>query len=289
MKRFIEFINELFSIQNETSATIVITLTIFILGFILTGVMNIIRAYNSRKSIRNLFIDLLIEVSKTALKQADYFKSFEDILSIENKDFFRLKKTPINHLDNLSKLSINAFHEAYFTGFENIFCRKIRQKAFNKIWIHISSLSFWEEKHHNELKDFINKFNSYENKRNDELETWRKISDQLIYMAQQQNVEGKLREYFTKYDKIVYTWQNAGQNTHYFVVQRDLIEPLRKLNREYKELPFVLTLTNPLLGVTSGYENLVSLLNVNKITYHSHYQSYKNSGRIIAKAIKILK
>ena len=289
MERIIDSINKLFNIKNETSATIMITLGVFILGFILTGLVNVFRSYFNRQSIRRLFSDLLLEVSRTALKQSENFKVFAGNLNIEYKDVFKLNKTPINHLDNLSKLSINEFHKAYFTGFENTFKRKIRQKAFNKTWIHISSLSFWEQRQHAELKEFITKFNSYEDKRNEELEAWRKISDQLIYMVQQQGVEGRLKEYFTKYDKIVYGWQSAGQNTHYFVVQRDLIEPLRVLNREYKELPFVLTLTNPLLGVTNYYENLVGLLNVTQRAYYSYYRSYRNSGRLIAVAREFLK
>lgn len=289
MRTIIDFINNLFNIQNETSAPIVITLMVFILGFILTGFVNIFKSYLTRRSVRRLFTDLLLEISRTAMKQADYFKDFENRLKIENRDFFKLNKTPINHLDNISKLSINTFHEAYFTGFENICKGKIKQRAFNKTWIHISSLNFWEQRIPNEIKDFITKFNFYEDKRNEELENWRKISDQLIYTVQQQGVEGRLREYFSKYDKIVYGWQVAGQNTHYFVVQRDLIEPLRALNREYKELPFVLTLTNPLLGVTSYYDNLVSLLEVNQKAYHSYYQSYRNAARLISKAAKILR
>lgn len=289
MRTIIDFINNLFNIQNETSAPIIITLIVFILGYILTGIVNIIKSYFTRRSVRRLFSDLLLEIARTAMKQADYFKDFENRLSIENQDFFKLNKTPINHLDNISKLSINTFHEAYFTGFENICKGKIKQRAFNKTWIHISSLTFWEQRIPNEIKEFITKFNFYEDKRNEELENWRKISDQLIYTVQQQGVEGRLREYFSKYDKIVYGWQVAGQNTHYFVVQKDLIEPLRALNREYKELPFVLTLTNPLLGVTAYYDNLVRLLLANQKAYHSYYQSYRNAARLFSKAAKILR
>jgi len=289
MKCIIEYLNELFNIDNETSATIVITLTVFILGFMITWFINALRKFFDRRRTRRLFFDLLKEIDRTALRQSYNFFEFGKKLTIEYQDIFELDKSPINHLDNISHLSINSLHEAFFIGFENLWCRKIRQKAFNKIWIHISALTYWEQQYPNDLKEFINKFNNYEDKRNEELENWRKVSEELIFQVRQQGATGLHLEYFTRYDRIVYGWQTAGQNTHYFTVQRDLIEPLRLLNRDFHDLPVVLVLNNPLLGVTNYYENLVSTLRVYNRQFNSLGISYKNSSKIIAKGLQILK
>lgn len=289
MKIIIEYLNNLFNIDNETSATIVITLTVFILGFIITWFINVLRKYFNRRRTRKLFLDLLKEIARTTLRQSNNFFDFSKKLTIENQDIFELDKSPINHLDNISRLSINSFHEAFFTGPENLCCRIIKQKAFNKIWIHISALSYWEQQYPNDLKEFINKFNNYEDKRNEELENWRKLSDELIFQVRQQGPTGRYLEYFTRYDEIVYGWQTAGQNTHYFTVQTDLIEPLRLLNRDFHDLPVVLVLNNPLLGVTNYYENLISTLRVYNRQFNSLGISYKNSSKMITKGLQILK
>ena len=288
MKNFIEYINNLFGIDNQTSATIIITLSVFILGFLMTGLFNSIKTEIKRNSTRKFFKDLLREIARTADKQSRYFQDFSKILNIEHEGQFVLKSTPINLLDNIQKLSLENISDACHNGIRNPFTNKIRRKAFNKIWLHISSLAFWEERQVYELEKFINKFNEHENKRNEELENWRKISDQMMHPTNTQSIPAQAKPYYEEYDRIVYKWQTEGQITHYKKVQDELVDPLRELNRKYKDLPYTLLLNSPLLGVTNSYNNLKTTLDVYSNQYRSQYITYKAASRVISKSIKII-
>lgn len=180
MRTILEFVNRIFDIDNETSATVIITLTVFILGYFLNWIYRIVKAYNKRKAIRKLISDLLKEISKTSIVQAKHFIEFKNILTIEHFGVFDLKKTPINHLNNIIKIDFITIYDAFFTGLENLFFKKKKRMLFNKIWSHISTLIYWEQQYPKGLEAFIKKFNEYEDNRNENLERWRIVSDQLL-------------------------------------------------------------------------------------------------------------
>jgi len=289
MNTFIEFINSTFNIDNNTSATIVITLTVFLLGFIISWLKNSIKSLLKRNRIKKIFLDLLKEITETASKQSAFFKDFYESLYIENEDkAFRLKRIPINHLENIQKLNINSVYEAFFSGIENIFNKDTKRKAFNKCWLHINSLNYWEYRYPEEIQSFISKFNVYEEKRNDALEKWRVVSQEIFHQATKGEIPKELAEYISRYDKIVYDWQTNGMNTHYYIVQNELIYPLISLNREYKQFHFVLLITNILLEVTNYYEDLVNTINFYREGFKIYYHTYRSSSKVLEKALKIL-
>lgn len=289
MQRLVDYINTVFGIENETSATIVITLIVFILGFLITGIVGAIRRFSQRKVTRNLFISLVEEILKSATRQSKNFHEFTTTLNIENQDSYSLGRYPLNHLDNINNLPFSDFHNAYFNGLENIFCKRKRAKAFNMIWKYLSTLKYFESRYPDELVSFINKFNVYENKRNEEIEKWRQILDNLLFETNNKQLPPRLKEYMESLDEIVFNWQNNSKNTHYHIVQLELVKPLRKLNKDYKDIPYTLHFNTPLLGITQYYNNMVSVLLVYSKIFKSYYYTYRSASKLLSASLNSLR
>lgn len=162
-----------------------------------------------------------------------------------------------------------------------IFFMKKRRTAFNKIWAQLSTLAYWELQYPKDLVEFISKFNEYEDHRNESLERWRMNSDQLLIITQNAPVPNDLGVYLKAYDGIVYSWQQSEERTHYHNVQERLVYPLRDLNRENSDFPFVLTLNNHLLSITHYYDSMDKILKVNRDRYWTYYFAYKKAGKSI--------
>lgn len=273
-----ELVNNFFGIGNETSAPIIITIFVFALGIIINYLINLSEKIIKRNSTRKLFYEMLKEISRTTLSQAEIFKNFTKKLNIEYEDTFILKRQNINHLSNLNKLNFDTIHDSFFTGVENYFVFRHDREEFNKVWSEISNLTYWENQYRNDLDKFIDKFNEYENKRNDLLDTFKKTHDSIMINLKQTGTNERIDEYLVKFLKIIQDYQTVPNATHHFKAQNHFVLPLRKLYKEYMDFSFSIILNNHLLEASFYYDSLEKLLKVNEDLFESYSSLYDRIG-----------
>ena len=276
-----EIVNRIFSIGNETSAPIIITLFIFIVGILINYLINLIEKIIKRKSNRNLFRELLKEISKTTLKQADIFKEFSETLTVDYEDTFILKRENINHLSNLNKLSFDTIHESFFTGIENYFYFRHNREEFNRVWSGISNLTYWENYYRNDLNLFIDKFNNYENKRNDVLGSYNKSFASYILDIKDSDKSVRIKEYIDEYLETAEKYEKVSNRSHYHKAHIHLVKPLLNLNQKFIDISFCLALKNHLIEMSFYYENLEKLLKVYQNLFMNYYSVYRKIGLAI--------
>lgn len=281
MTKLQEIINCLFGIGNETSAPIIITFIIFILGYLISYLVKFIENFLKRKSKRKLFFELLKEISKSASTQALNFKEFADTLVITYEKGFKLRRVNINHLSNLNKLDFETIHDAYFTGIENWIYFRHSRDEFNIVWSGISKLTYWEAVYRDEVDKFINKFNSYESKRNDLMDRFRIIYDTFIQSVNGKTVSKEYGIYINGLQSKILLWLNVPNNIHFYNAQHDLVLPLIEHNKQYPEYEISLQLNNVLLEASYYYDNLKRHLENYRELFLSYEKTYETVGQKI--------
>jgi len=280
-----KLINELFGINNDTSAPIIITLIVFLSGYLIAYFIKFITGILNRRSQRKLFYELLDEIASCTLVQAKNFEKFVKTLEITFESGFELEREDINHLSNLNKLNFESIHKAFFTGIENwVFYRHSRNE-FNKVWSGISKLNYWETIYYDEVNKFINKFNVYENKRNELLDKFRVMYDTYNQSINGVKVTKEFRDYFVELQEKVKKWSKIPNFIHYHIAQVNLVLPVIEHNNNHPEFEISLQLNNVLLEVSYYYENLKNLLETYKKLFQSYEKIYSGIGNTIKRYI----
>lgn len=209
MKEIIDCIKDTFGIDNNTTATILITISVFLIGLIFQALYHIIVNIIKRSRYRSMFIHLLEEISKSSYKQGEFFKDFAKTLDIKYVGHFNLNTATLSYLSTYEKLDFEILYSAFFHGIENLFSRR-KLKAFAKAHTALSKTVGIENKYPEDLKNFITKFNGYEDKWNDSIEMVRQGFEGIFAQIKQtpQIVQNSLEaRFFTEMDKIIYGWQ----------------------------------------------------------------------------------
>ena len=97
MKEAIDWLQNLFEIDNNATATIIITITVFLIGLILQGIYQLIRNYIKRQRHRRMFIHLLQETSKASYKQGEFFLALVNTLNIEYIGHYNLTTATLGY------------------------------------------------------------------------------------------------------------------------------------------------------------------------------------------------
>lgn len=290
LRSTIDSINHFWGIDNNTSATIFITLFIFALGFIITGFASFIKRLLSRYKYRKHFRAIVKSIGQSSERQSKRFDDGVKTLDIKHKGNFALKSGVLTHLDNIDKIDFNLLYEAYFFGLENTFSGKLRLKAFDKIWAYCSQLKKIEERYPEQLNSFIQRFNELEDKRNESLTGFRKLLDNIIHSTRGQQVPQRVAEYLKSLDKIMLEWQKLDERerTHYYIVNEQVVQPIRKLNKTYQELPVTLEMNNFLLAADHYFASMERLIENYHDMFKSYFYFYKLTSKIFQLSISIL-
>lgn len=100
-----EYFKRLFGISADTYATIMITLLIFVIGYVITALALIAKAYFERRSIRLLFVNMLNSIEKRLSAQEKSIKGTIVSLNIESSEPFVFSDTYLYQFSALKELS----------------------------------------------------------------------------------------------------------------------------------------------------------------------------------------
>ena len=280
----------IFNIDNNTSATLIVALTVFILGFLFTGLSKSIVAYRYRRNYRKIFKEMINEIILCTKKQSNNLKNLVDTLSIENKDYFKLKKQNINLLNNFSQIPFDTFYSAYFKGFENL-CKRKKLTAFNKTFGLTDSLLKNENQIINELNNCVNSFNKHADKWNDSSEKVRLNIENIRLALDGESVPRNIGDFFQAIDQTVYDWGKLNNRSQYFIAYSQLIKPMLDLyakNENNDVVRISKMLLDSLMDSEYHYLTMKRTLEFYRELFTKFEYQYKYTSRLLNKINLIL-
>lgn len=286
-----EYLIREFGIDENTSATIIITLVIATLGIAINLVFQFSSNLIKRWQRRRIFFIAIKRYSEQMLRQATGYSKTADKFKFENQERFGFFRIDLFPSQVLTDLGYKETYEACFSGVENVLrCKnKLRLKAFNKIWECIHSTDYLHNKSFEGMEKFIEQYNTINEVRNKALIAHQKYWEPIILAADGETVGRNIGTYLQGCDTIHVKWQNTEKKTRPDVIQRTLVLPLRIHNRKYKTQQIAQTMNYNLLTASAEYENQRMLLRGNKQQFTIYACTFRYWGRVTSKSRKILK
>jgi hypothetical protein len=290
MNNLTDYIRTLFNIDNNTSATLIVTLTVFFLGFLFTGILKSIREYLYRRNYRRIFKEMLSEIIRCTNKQSSNIIDLVESLKIENEDFFKFRKQNINLLNEFNKIPFDTFYSAYFKGIENT-CKGKKLSAFNKTFGLIDTLNKNENQILVELNNCVSNFNMHGDKWNDSTEKVRLDIENLRILLDGKPISRILSDFYQAIDQIILNWQKQPNPTQYYIAYSQLIKPLLDLfnaNSNAEILKVTKMLLDDLINSQYHYRNMTRSLEFYHLLFLNFKYQYDRLSRLLFKINKIL-
>ncbi|CAM4254099.1 Phage abortive infection protein [Zobellia roscoffensis] len=291
----IEWINNTFGIKNDVSIPILISLIVFIVGGIASYLLHKIRQYSSRTRTRKVFYSLLEEVITNLKVKEKHTSKFYSEIKTDHEGGWYLPYTTISFLETFFELDFNDIYFSFRKKFYWKFCsRKIRYKAFNRIWSVLRNLRFFEQKLERDLEKMVSRFDLFHKEYGVKLEEYRKYHDDLSRKTEGMQIpksEKKLFDYLMAQDKIWLDWQQLDEKkrTSFFITYNQLVKPVLELNRKNSDLPITQEADDLLLACTHQYIEMENTLNIYQEIFKQYYLTYRQARVILKKCLEIIK
>lgn len=280
-----------YGVDSNTSATLIITLFVFLLGVAFQYALNSFTKYSERRRVRKTFLVGLSEFSNQVKKQSEQYHKSSLTFTFDKETNFEFNRATISTIGSLIDLQYNRTYEAFFFGFENLikFNSKRKFEAFNKIWDSIKSVEFWHEKSFQDVNYFIEKYNDLNERRNEAINAHRLFFEPIMTQMDGQTVPGNIGRYMQAADQVHVDWQNKPNRTRPNIVHRNLVIRLRILNRKNQNLPIANRMNDNLLTATMEYQSQRNFLRAQKEQMENYERSFRHYYRLVNAGISILK
>lgn len=289
----IAFLNSTFGIDNNVSVPILISLIVFIIGGLANFLIKSINSYYSNLRIRNSYRVMLKEIVRQCELKEKFTKFFYPTLIIEHQGHWPMKFFRMSYVETATALDFNII----FNSFGHIFRirnkKKLRLKAFNKMWSTIENLRFYENRIVGEFETLFKQFTEHENKYQYHLEELRKSHDKFFQpLIGRPITPGEFTpivfNYVKEQDRIWHEWEIMENRTSNINRYSNLIIPLLALNRHNPGIDFTLEINNCLLAAEHEFCLMNNILGLNRRLFYNYYRNYRSSKMGLKKCLEIL-
>jgi hypothetical protein len=291
-----DYIEYLFNISHDASATLIITLATFLVGYLITATVYIVNKYLERSSNRKIFLDNLRDLTKSVRRQHKGLIDTINSLDIRANTTWEYSKIDFFQIPVFHEMSYKECFKSFFLGVENqmnIFSsRKLKRHAFTKVWENLNNVQYWSERGLDDFRQYLEAYNQYGERRNHSLNELRIMWEDLFQTAQMNpkklaNIE---IEYAHHLDKIVSSYQKIPTKKRVgpFTTNRSLILPIRILNKKYHLLPLARTINDKAMEVGTYYNEMEVLLRNLRVQYRIYASAFRSIQKTNEKIIKIL-
>ncbi len=299
MKWLVEYINNLFGLEdgNTTATTLIITLFVFLAGYLLQWLSRFVTDESKKRALREDIRIILNKSLEDVSSQSENFKNFYESLNMKTI-IHRLKQEPISHLNTFNEYSYadlrSAFLDVFYRwGFwELIFNRRkyrSRRGDLNELYKLIGRLEQLEEKYPNDMIQLFERMNKYEEKWGENMEEIQNLYDEGRIKAYRMEKgalekEDEFYSFMIEANKIWIKWAETEDQLQFKIAKEKFIDPLLELNRKHP-LKGDITLKSYkyLLGATYAYSNLEIVFSELKETFEGYHKSYNSIYRKITR------
>ncbi len=294
MMKIVEYINKIFGIENNTTATILISLFTFLFSYILVWLGQLYIAYRERKTIRIVFEEAINKMISQMKNQSKNYSKNSENLVFKNEIGFDFKIGPLFPLNTFENIGYSKLIDIYilrgilFAPMKRAI-RKKRAKAINKLWEVITSIHFWNNLAIQNTSKFLDDYNKYNDSRNEAVEGYNQLYLEMydsLNLGQLTIIE---EEYFKKVNLIRDQWIKKTNYIRPDIINEFLIQPLRFLNLNNEQIKYANQMNFWLLKADLEFNNQSNILLFNKNQYLHYSIIYKNYSRLAEKCVMILK
>lgn len=291
----IEWINEFFGVKNEVSVPTLISIIVFIVGGIVNYLFSRIKSYNLRKSNRENFCHLLKEVAKDLKIKERNLSKFHPQINMEREEIWSFKHREIVYLETIFEFNFIDIYNSFRKQFSFSTNKKMKSKAFHKIWSLLRKYKFYEQRIMENLDNLV-KFHSQQlDKYSFHLEKYRELKERNYHKygtesASQNGKDIETKLFLEKENEIWFLWQDLGEiRTHHFYSYNNLVLPLLELNRDYSELAITLEYGKILVQCGIEYRQLESIINSYNHIFKDYYLGYRRDHKLLNKYLEYIK
>lgn len=291
-----KFIEKFFNISHDASASLIITLCTFILGYLITGLVFIISRYFDRKSNRKIFLDNLKSLNKSLQRQQRGFLNSIKSFDIIRNSPWLYAKVDFFQIAVFKEMSYKENFKNFFLGFENqlAICsnKDLRRRAYNKTWENLNNIQFWSDRSFNDFNPLLERYNELGEKRNNALEQLRQLWEKLLHDCKMEPTRftGEELEFLKSLDKLIGVFQKipANERVTPYKTHRSLILPIRILNKKYPSLPFIRKFNDIAMDVSHQYREMELMLRHTRKQYQEYYHIFRGIQKTNEMILKIL-
>lgn len=294
-----QFLKDNFNLQDAPAATIIISLLVFFLGFLIRGIINWVGEFRERRIIRHLFIDNLKGLSRQVEKQKNGFNETANSLDMKADSGWVFHKATFFQVSVFKEMKYSDTFKAYFLGIENSFTsffsktfRLSKYKSFYKVWENNSNLEFWADKIFNDFGKYLDKYNTM-------LEDWNKaVSELRLTWAEffrernGKELPAKEIEFANKLQAILLPHYSKTSDENIAVkpydVHTNLVRPIKELSEQYELNVDTIKLIETSLKSVNAYIELDTFVNNVKSQIEAHRDMMEDILSSTQNAIKVL-
>jgi hypothetical protein len=275
-----------FGIDPDTSATILITLFVFVSGLIITAVASYIAGLINRNTRREIMRLNLIDFAKQLDTQAHSYRRFSRQLNVKNYKTVTFSRSDISQTSNLKVVGYENMYNAFFhlPTWPN---RSKKLKAFSQIWQIIEVVTYWQQKATEDYEQFLPLYNEYNQRRNEAVSEYFDFIRPILISANKKVIDAGYAEYLSAVDAIHVAFENGGKTTLPHVIQEKLVKPLRELNRKYKN-EISARMIGLILSLDVAYQNQRNLLRVKQRQFFFYFLLFNAKRRQLNLIARIL-
>ncbi len=279
-----EFLNRAFHIDNNTSATIIITIVVFGLGQILISIVKLINSESNKVQTRALFSEGLEALIRASKIQARVYREVSDKISLDLALMPGFTKVSYNVTRILEELEFRDVYSAYNSSLvKNQFIKKIRRKAINKAYYIQANVAYINDMAYKQFADYLNNLNSAAKEKNTA------VFELMKYMN---DLDGKQvpldnKEFAEGLSKI-WSDDNFSGEKSARQFNRAVIIPLRLHTRKFKHLPLAKDVQERLMMVSYHYAAMYGLTRGIKRQLSGFSRGSSENIRLLKKCIAIL-
>ena len=279
MKTLIESIKSIFNIDNNTAATLILTLSVFVLGYLINAFIGYIRLLLDKRRTKLNIQNLLSEIQSSVQKQHNNFQNFCQEIDMDRIGH-HLKSTTINHLQTFNEISYIDFMKVFTSSFF-MWKNKEELRGLNKVYKSIYYLVSTEERYPKYLSKFFDVINSYESGWNANVENLRQLYDEVRMRTAGQILENPSKEekdfydFIMAADKIWFSWQSNDDRLKYTITKDVLLRPLLNLCRNTDSRNFVVLKSfDYILGALYAFDNMEIRFKNFRLTLEGYRDEY---------------
>jgi hypothetical protein len=300
MKTLIEYLHNNLGVSIDAASTIIITLSIFIVGYILKGLYNLIKSIiklnadsRSRKHYRRIFNFMIKAIYGACIKQSEVFAEFSKNLTIENVNLSPIKPVNISLLLNFQKIPFETFYDSFFRGRENKKRAKNNKtlEHFNEIYSITETLSYSEKKYIEDFKDFNLKYDFWINHWNvsfGRINTF--INDRLDKAFKVLPLQQPDMFYFSL-NQIINDWQEQEDKNGLYTMYNKFLLPFvtylnEQENRSYADE--FRSLSNDISQARGSFHNMEYCFANYQKQFHHYETSYTSKASMLENSLNQL-
>lgn len=297
MKCFIHKTASYLGISNDITATICVTIVVFLFGVVVNIIIHNFRNYKERsihRKISKINHKLLIDGLR---KEAKNLKCFSNQLIIDHHGSYSYMSIDLPYVIILKKIGYANLYKAYFTGIENFFSMWRRSKidAFNDLWLTAEFLSIHHINSRIKGEKYIELNGKYNELRNFEVQKAQDLLEEFrIRFNRQLESSEPLAVFYTKREKIMKKYKDTPNNTlprktneylnQILELNRNNVSLLTRYNSDTNPVE----LNSHILTSNYRYENQKNHIESAKFYFDSLYDEYIKSNEKLIRSYKIL-